>query len=241
MPHFFINSKEVNGNIVEFSEDYKHLVKSLRLRTGEKLLLIDENAIQYETKVSEIRSASIVAQIEKKYPSKRELEFELYLAQSPLRSDAQNLLIEKATELGVKGIYPIMTDNCALAQSVVDKKVEKWQKIMLESSKQCERAKIPTCFAPEKLEKLLESENFDRIIAFCERNCELSLKNYLRENKIKPNEKILVIIGPEGGFSQREFEFFRSNEKIVNVTLGELILRAETAVIVGLGNIIYEY
>lgn len=241
MPHFFINSKEVNGNIVEFSEDYKHLVKSLRLRTGEKLLLIDENAIQYETKVSEIRSASIVAQIEKKYPSKRELEFELYLAQSPLRSDAQNLLIEKATELGVKGIYPIMTDNCALAQSVVDKKVEKWQKIMLESSKQCERAKIPTCFAPEKLEKLLESENFDRIIAFCERNCELSLKNYLRENKIKPNEKILVIIGPEGGFSQREFEFFRSNEKIVNVTLGELILRAETAVIVSLGNIIYEY
>ncbi len=241
MPHFFINSENINNNNIEFSEDYRHLVKSLRLRVGEKLLLIDENSIQYETKVKEIKSSTIVAEILKKYPSKRELEFELYLAQTPLRSDAQNLLIEKATELGVKGIYPILTDNCAVAKNIVEKKVEKWQKIMIESSKQCERAKIPACFAPINLEKLIESESFDRIIAFCERNCELSLKNYLREYKIKPNEKILVIIGPEGGFSQNEFDYFQNNKKITCVTLGNLILRAETAVIVGLGNIIYGY
>ena len=88
------------------------------------------------------------------------------------------------------------------------------------------------------LEKVIEGD-FDRIIAFCERHTEFPLKDYLRENPLRKGEKILVIIGPEGGFSDREFELF--NEKgIVKASLGELILRAETAVIVGLGNIIYE-
>lgn len=238
MPHFFINSTDVNGKEIEFSEDYKHLVKALRLRAGEKLLLIDENGIQYETKVSEIRPASIVCEIEKSYPSKRELEFELHLAQSPLRSDAQNLIVEKATELGVHTLHPVYTDNCALSKEVITKKIEKWQKIMVESSKQCERAKIPACAGMTTLEKVVEGD-FDRIIAFCERHTEFPLKDYLRNNPIMKSEKILVIIGPEGGFSEREFEFF-DRHGIVKASLGELILRAETAVITGLGNIIYE-
>lgn len=236
MPHFFINSNSVNGNIVEFCEDYKHLVKALRLRTGEKLLLIDENGIQYETRVKEIKPESIVSEIEKSYPSKRELEFELHLAQSPLRSDAQNLVVEKATELGVHTLHPTYTDNCALAKDVISKKIEKWQKIMIESSKQCERAKIPTCAPIKRLEEVING--FDRVIAFCERTAN-PLKDYLRANPIKKGEKVLVIIGPEGGFSEREFEFFDTHG-IVKASLGELILRAETAVIAGLGNIIYE-
>ena len=238
MPHFFINSTSVKDNCIEFSEDYKHLVKALRLRVGEKLLLIDENGIQYETRVSEIKPDSIVTEIEKKYLSKRELEFELHLAQSPLRSDAQNLIVEKATELGVHTLHPVYTDNCVLSGDVITKKIEKWQKIMVESSKQCERAKIPACAPMTTLEKVVEG-NFDRIIAFCERHTEFPLKDYLRANPIKKGERVLVIIGPEGGFSEREFEFF-TDKGIVKASLGGLILRAETAVIVGLGNIIYE-
>lgn len=237
MPHFFINSKEVQGKEIEFSEDYRHLVKSLRLRAGEKLLLIDENCIQYETRVREIRPETILAEIEKSYPSKRELEFELHLAQSPLRSDAQNLIVEKATELGIHTLHPVYTDNCTLSKDVISKKIEKWQKIMVESSKQCERAKIPTCALMSTLGEVVN--RFDRVIAFCERHTEFPLKDYLRENPIKKGEKVLVIIGPEGGFSESEFEFF-SAHGIVKASLGELILRAETAVIVGLGNLIYE-
>ena len=239
MPHFFINSKSVCGDKVEFQEDYKHLVRVLRLKTGEKLKLIDENEMCYETVVQEIKSASICAKIEKSYKSTRKLGFDLYLAQVPLRSDAQNLIIEKATELGVKKVYPLMSKNCALAKSVIEKKVEKWGKIMVESSKQCERADIPNCAEPLDFENLLKIEKFDKIIAFCERNTDISLKKYLHENKIRKGEKILVIIGPEGGFTKEEFDFFTSN-KIPKITLGEMILRAETAVIVALGNIIYE-
>ena len=96
----------------------------MRARTGEKLLFIDENKIQYETTIASITNDKITVRIDKFYPSKRFLDFELYLAQSPLRSDAQNLLIEKATELGVSGVYPVKTDNCALNNEMIDKKIE---------------------------------------------------------------------------------------------------------------------
>ena len=54
--------------------------------------------------------------------------------------------MEKATELGVRAVYPVITDNCALNKSMLEKKREKWQKVMFEASKQCERAKVPTCY-----------------------------------------------------------------------------------------------
>lgn len=241
MPHFFIGVNDVSGDTVRISdsENYRHIAKSLRARVGEKILLIDENQIQYETTIKEITSKEILCGINKSYPSKRDLEFDLYLAQSPLRSDSQLTIVEKATELGARAVYPIITDNCALAKSVVDKKYEKWQRVMYEASKQCERAKIPECFKPCKIEDVLENK-FNKILIMAERSTEMTLKEYLAENPVGKGEKVLVIIGPEGGFSQREFDYFRE-KGLPLITLGDLILKAETAVIVTLGNIIYEF
>ena len=241
MPHFFVDSRNRVNNIITINdnENYRHIARALRARVGEKLLLIDEAQIQYETVVVEINSSEIICEIEKSYPSKRDLDFDLYLAQSPLRSDAQLTIMEKATELGVRGVYPVITDNCALNKSVLEKKHEKWQKVMYEASKQCERAKVPTCFEPTTIEKVLEN-NFDKVLVLAERSTEISFKQYLRENPIKKSEKVLVIIGPEGGFSQKEFDFFRG-KSLPLISLGDLILKAETAVIVTLGDIVYEY
>ena len=237
MPHFFIDSNNKTDNKIVISDvdNYRHIARSLRARCGEKLLLIDENQIQYETKISEINSKEVICEIEKSYPSRRDLEFDLFLAQSPLRSDAQLTVMEKATELGVRGVYPVFTDNCALRVN----KQEKWQKVMFEASKQCERAKIPTCFAPTTFDELLQKD-FDKIIVLAERSTEKSLKQYLKENPTKKGERILAIIGPEGGFSQKEFDFFKS-KNLPLISLGDLILKAETAVIVTLGDIVYEY
>ena len=241
MPHFFVDSRNrVNGLItINDNENYRHIARALRAKVGENLLLIDESQIQYETKIVEINSSEIICEIEKSYPSKRDLDFDLYLAQSPLRSDAQLTIMEKATELGARGVYPVITDNCALNKSVLEKKHEKWQKVMYEASKQCERAKVPTCFEPTTIEKVLEN-NFDKVLILAERSTEISFKQYLRENPIKKSEKVLVIIGPEGGFSQKEFDFFRG-KSLPLISLGDLILKAETAVIVTLGDIVYEY
>ncbi|MBQ8458879.1 16S rRNA (uracil(1498)-N(3))-methyltransferase [bacterium] len=263
MPHFFINSNQINDKSIIISrsamprrqneENYFHIARSLRSKPGEKLLLIDENQVQYETTIKEITKDEIRTQIDKSYPSKRFLDFELYLAQSPLRSDGQNFIIEKATELGVSGIYPIKTDFCTLSKSVIDKKIAKWQKIMYESSKQCERAIVPECFECTTIETLIKSQNIDKIYVFCERIATKTIRDSFNENPIKKGEKVLVIIGPEGGFSQREFQQFAcppleggpksliSRRGFEMLTLGDMILRAETAVTVALGNIIYEY
>ncbi len=242
MPHFFIKSHQVTADTVEISdkENYQHIARTLRAKVGESLLLIDENQIQYETIIAEITNSKIIANIQKSYPSKRFLDFELYLAQTPLRSDAQSFIIEKATELGVAGIYPVCTDNCALNKSVIEKKIQKWQKIMYESSKQCERAQIPQMYPIAKLEELIVSKNFDKVIVFCERIAFKTIRDSFREKPLKKGDRLLVVIGPEGGFSQKEFDMFKSSD-VEMLTLGDLILRAETAVTVGLGNIIYEY
>ncbi len=247
MPHFFINSDQIENNTVTISdkENYSHIARSLRARTGENLLLIDENKIQYETTIKLITNDRIEAKINKSYPSERFLDFELYLAQSPLRSDAQNLLIEKATELGVRGVFPVKTDNCALNNDMIDKKISKWNKIMYEASKQCERADIPVCYDRTTIETVLNDDFFDKVYVFCERIAHKSIRDSFEESPIKSNDKVLVIIGPEGGFSQKEFDYFNelteNNKNFYMLTLGDLILKAETATTVALGNIIYEY
>ncbi len=242
MPHFFISTKNIENDLVIINdkENYQHIARSLRAKIGENIKLIDENRIRYEGKIKEITGNSINVIIEKKYPSDNELKFDLYLAQAPLRSDFQTMIIEKATELGVKGVYPVYTDNCVVAKNVIEKKIPKWQRTMYEASKQCERADIPKCFELTTLENIINTKEFNRIIAFCERDYKLSMKEYLTENPIKPKEKILVIVGAEGGFTKREFDLFAKSD-IIMLSLGDLILKAETAVIVGLGNIIYEF
>ena len=242
MPHFFINSAQIENNKIEISdkESYIHIARALRARAGEKLLLIDENKLQYECVIVEITNSKIIVSIEKSYPSKRFLDFELFLAQSPLRSDAQSLLIEKATELGVSAVFPILTDNCALNKSVIDRKISKWQKIMYEASKQCERAVVPACFELSTIEDILNNYSFDKVIVFCERIAQKTIRDSFKEVPLNNGDKILVIIGPEGGFSQREFDFFKM-KNLEMLTLGDLILKAETATVVALGNIIYEY
>lgn len=241
MPHFFIKSTDINDTKIMISdrENYNHIAKSLRIKSGEKLLLIDENQIQYETIVDEVTKKEIYTTVKKSYKSLRKLPFELYLAQSPLRSDAQNFVIEKATELGITGIYPTYTDNCALNKNVIQNKIPKFRRIMYEASKQCERADIPTCYDIKTFDEILQTKD-KTIIAFCERCTNSTLHEYCIKNPIKNGDKILVIIGPEGGFSEREFEKLKENN-IPMLTLGDLILKAETAVTVALGNIIYEF
>lgn len=241
MPHFFINSKDVNNSkiVISDKDNYNHIARALRIKKGEKLLLIDENQIQYETVVDEISAKEITVYVENSYKSSRRLDFGLYLAQSPLRSDAQTVVVEKAAELGAEGVFPVITDNCVLNRSIIEKKIPKWQRVMSEASKQCERAYVPKCYDLTTLKEIVNKPDY-KVIAFCERCTDVTFHEYYAKNPLKKGENLIVIIGPEGGFSEDEFKLFKENN-IPMLTLGNLILKAETAVIVALGNVVYEY
>lgn len=237
MPHFIINSKNVQNNEIAIDDKdlYKHIIKVLRAKIGEKLLFLDENEIQYETEIKNINPNTFCCKVNKQYKSERKLNLDLYIAQSVLNSDAQTSAIQKATELGVKGIIPLYTDNCAVKESIIKNKIDKWQKIAFESVKQCERADIPNVFEMCKLQDIIK--NYKQIIVFAERDAQSDFFQFVRKNHINKEEPILVIIGPEGGFSQKEFDFFKKYN-IPLITLGNLIYRADTALTAALTTVI---
>ena len=176
MPHFLIKTKQINDDVINVQDKdlYKHIIKVMRKKIGEKLLFLDENEIQYETYISEIQNNSFCAKISKSYKSARKLSLNLYVAQSVLNSDDQISSIQKATELGVKGIIPLATDNCAVKENVIKSKTEKWQKIASESVKQCERADIPTVFELSHIKDIIN--NYDNVIVFAEN---MQIKTFL--------------------------------------------------------------
>ena len=237
MPQFLIKSDNITDNkiLITDKELYKHIIKVLRARKGEQLFFLDENEIRYETILEKIEKDYFEVQIQKYYKSERKLGINLYIAQSVLNSEAQISSIQKATELGVKGIIPLYTDNCAIKESVIKNKLEKWRKIAVESVKQCERADIPKIFDMKYLKDIVKE--YEQIIIFAERNTETTFFKYIKESNIDKNKDIVVIIGPEGGFSDKEFEFFKQ-KNLPLITLGKLIYRADTALAAALTTVI---
>ena len=238
MPHFFINSKTINNNSIFITDEdlLNHLVKSLRIKENERLLFFDENKIRYETIVSTVSKKEITAEIKNKYPSKRFIDYEIYLAPSIIKQEAFAELISGVTQLGIKGLYPLYTENTAVSKSQIENKTQKWQKISDESVKQCERADFMKVFPTTNL-KDFDYSKFDKIIVFSEIEEKITLKTVSKS--IKKSDKILVITGPEGGFSKEEFEFFKK-KNFYQVKISNLILKAQTACISGISNLIYE-
>ncbi len=239
MPHFFIKSETVKGNKIKItdSELLNHLVNALRIKEGERLLLFDENKIRYETVVIDVSKKLAEVEVEKKYISKRFLDLNLYLACSILKPDGFFELISGVTQLGIKGLFPLYTENCAVSKKQIENKILKWQKISDESVKQCERADFMKVFPISSI-KEFDYSKFDKIIVFSEIEEKNTLKSIIKNN-IKNDDKILVITGPEGGFSKEEFAFFRE-KKFLSAKISNLILKAQTACISGLSDIIYE-
>ena len=237
MPHFLIKSTQVQNNLIKIDDNdlYKHIIKVMRSKPGEKILFLDENKIQYETILKNIESDYFTCNIISRYKSNRTLNINLYAAQSVLNSDAQISAVQKATELGVKGIFPLCTDNCSVKKSVIESKIDKWQKIAFESVKQCERADIPKVYNLTNLEEL--TDKFEQIIVFAESDTDRNFFEYLKENPIDKTKDILIIIGPEGGFSRAEFDYF-NRKNLPLITLGNLIYRADTALTAAITTII---
>ena len=242
MPQFFISSKDVNSDIAVITdkENYHHIARVLRAKTGEILTLIDENQTRYKVVIRNIDSKSITTKVVDMKKSNHYLGLQLVLVQSVLKTDAQNLVVQKATELGVKEIIPVITDNCVIKPSIAAEKSVKWQKIANEAAKQCERSDYLKVLPAVSLDDIINSSDYDIKIACVERMQKLPIKACLRNLKVNSGDKIAVIIGPEGGFSARELQMFEHANDIYKVSLGNLVLRAETAVITALANVIYE-
>ena len=266
MHHIFINENEINlanktiivdGN----SENYNHLVKSLRIEVGEMVLcsvMPFLDSFDYKAEVIDINGDGIRLNVTEKTTA-NELNVDLNLYQGISKSDKLELIIEKAVELGVKSITPIATEYCVakIEDKKVDKKMERYNKISKSAAEQSKRHIVPKVCEPidyktmiknivEKksddkgnaidVHNLLFYENAAGIIYTKEKIAKI-VKS-LSENKSNKIE-INVIIGPEGGFSEKEISFAKENGVDI-LSLGDRILRTETAALTALSILMYE-
>lgn len=235
MPHFLVTKEEIKDNIIELKDcdNLFHIVNVRRAKAGENIKFIDDNYIVYFCKIKEISKKYLIADVISKEKSKRILKYNLSLVQSILAPDAQNLLIANATQTGVKTIYPVISDNVATKNKI--DKIQKWQKIAYENFKQCERADIPAIFEVSKLKEALNKFKKENILIFSEKDINITFDNSIKN--IDKNSEIAVVVGPEGGFSDDEFKYFKE-ENYKLISLGSMIYKAPNAVVAGVSNII---
>ncbi len=237
MPHFLIKKENIKDGFIELADDenFFHLARVLRIKAGEIIKFINENKTIYETKAVQITKNSLKAEILKSYQSKRYLKSNIVLIQSILMNDAQNLLIANAVQTGVKEIYPVISDNVSAPLKTLKNKKEKWEKIALENFKQCERADLVKINEISSLNEIFYGFKKENILIFAEKYENHTLNTALKD--IDSNSKIAVVIGPEGGFSEKEFDYFKK-ENFKLITLGSMIYKAPNAVVSAISNVV---
>lgn len=240
MPHFLINKEEKKEDYIILNNDdlnnnFFHITRVLRSKKGDKLKFIDENKNIYFSEIEEITKKFLKAKILNVSKSERFLKYNINLIQSILMTDAQNLAVANASQTGAKKLYPVLSDNVSVKVNSLKDKKEKWQKIANENFKQCERADILKIEEISDLFSALEKFEKQNIIIFAEKDENISLDDSIKSLDL--TKEIAIVIGPEGGFSDLEFEKFK--EKNYNlVSLGSLIYKAPNAIVAGISNVV---
>ena len=227
MNSFFIELKEVEvGDQIKLNAiEHNHLANVLRMRVGElvqvypnddRILVCEIVSITKKESILEVKQIDIA----KTNPTNRVDVFTALL-----KGDKFEFLITKLTELGVSGLYPFESEFC-IGKISGDKSARQFQ-IAKDACKQCKRTKTIEIGAPISFKEMLKRiGEYDLVIFAYEKAGERSLNNVL--NTLKRGMKIALVIGSEGGFSQKEAELIEDAGGIV-VSLGSRILRAETA------------
>lgn len=251
MAKIFVDIEQVLDKTIIINDkgDLHHLQKVLRLKKGDELDVSDGVSFEYHGRLISIDGDEAEVEILDKQAFAREPEIEVTLFQGIPKSDKMEDIIQKCVELGVHRIVPVFMERTIVTdKGNFDKKLQRWQKISDEAVKQCKRGKIPKISHAQKFgEALTELRDFQLIIFPYENEGNYTIKDCLRKyttnnNPMKADNRpkeIAIIIGPEGGFSDKEADALKGIGAEC-VTLGKTILRTQTAAQTALAMTMYE-
>ncbi len=235
---FYVNPKDVKGEMITFrQEEAKHL-HVLRKKTGDRVWAVDGEGSSYEVAIVNSDKKTVTASIRQSRRMLNEPTVQITLAQGLIKGDRFDWIIEKATELGVSRIIPMTTEKTVVKPSAA--KINRWKRIALSAMKQSGRTCLP---------EIMEGKTFKQIMTLSAgyKNCYLAEKSedsrpfasLAEQQGSKVTQKILMLIGPEGGFTEIEIDEAKEyGFKIIH--FGERRLRAETAGILSLSLLLYE-
>jgi len=239
-PRFFILSEQISGTQIFIAgEDVHHITTVLRMVPGRLLILCDGKGMEYTVRIAKVGRTEVITEIESEtkrgpfYPR-------IVLGQALPKAEKMDFIVQKATELGVESIVPLVTERTIIKIKDGQKRVTRWQKICREAAMQSNRIDIPnvTSITPfRNFIMTLEPEPFTlNLLPWEEESRRIKgvLQNHQGINKVN------VLIGPEGGFSIAEVKIAMAREFNL-VSLGPNILRTETAAVSVLSIIGYEY
>ena len=215
---FFNESLYINlkSKLDKTQSHYIH--KVMRIKEGQNFSLFNQSG-EFEAKVENIIKGIVEFSVEKKLRS-ADNPTEIWLAFTPIKLNYLNLMIQKATELGVTRFIPLLTER-TVVRKINEKRVKK---IIVEASEQSNRLNLPILDKLKKLEDFLK-ENTDTTIFFGDLNSDN------KKIDIQRDEPICVLIGPEGDFSIKEREIISKMKNIIPININKNILRSETAAI----------
>ena len=211
-------------------EEGKHIIKVLRKKDTDILFVTNGLGLLFKTEItlaSDNKCTVKILSIEKTEPSK----FQLHLAVAPTKiNDRYEWFLEKATEIGIQEITPIICDRSE--RKLVNK--ERFKKILLTAMKQSNVLFLPKLNEAIPFKEFIKQKNQGlQLIAHCEETDKKSLKSVL-----KPSENVTMLIGPEGDFSEKEIALAIQNN-YVPVSLGNTRLRTETAAVVACNSVVF--
>ena len=215
---FFSESLYINLKSILDKTQSHYIHKVMRIKEGQNFSLFNQSG-EFEAKVENIIRGIVEFSVEKKLRS-ADNPREIWLAFTPIKLNYLNLMIQKATELGVTRFIPLLSDR-TVVRKINEKRVKK---IIVEASEQSNRLNLPILDQLKKLEDFLK-ENTDTTIFFGDLNSDN------KKIDIQSDEPICVLIGPEGDFSIKEREIISEMKNIIPLNINKNILRSETAAI----------
>jgi len=227
LDYFYTPLKNIKSNyLIIDGDEFNHLEHVMRKKIGDRFIVVDGLGSAYEVELISVEKKIAEAKILSKHKNHNESDLNVTVAVGILKNPAKfDFLVEKVTELGVREIIPLHTERTIPEQA----KTERWQKLALAGMKQCARSLLPTVQVLTSLEDLLKISNkFDLKLVF---HKDIEQKPDINQLINIPNLKsVVILIGPEGGFSDSEIEKTISSG-FKPLSLGQRRLRTETAAI----------
>ncbi|WP_421792502.1 16S rRNA (uracil(1498)-N(3))-methyltransferase [Hyphobacterium sp.] len=203
--------------------DSHYLVSVMRRTTGDGVRLFNAEDGEWQVKLSEANRKAAVLTVQKRLRAPVTTP-DVELCFAPVKKNRTNFIVEKATELGVRRIVPVMTQR-TIAQTV---RTDRMMSLAKEAAEQTERLDLPEIGEAEKLKPWLDQRPSDRTLIFCDEAGDAApMADTLNA---MPGQSVTILIGPEGGFTPDERDLIRSQPGALAVSLGPRILRADTAV-----------
>lgn len=247
MPRFFVCKEQIeDGSVTIKGDDAHHLSRSLRMAVGEHITVCDMQKKEYECELTAFLPDRVEAKALSVRNSDTEPPYTATVFQALPKGDKLDQIIQKAVECGASEIVTFESERCVVKakEGNEEKKVERRRRIALEAAKQSGRSILPNVMPTVSFEKALEMAKCADIPLFCyEGDGTESLSKCLKELKPrllgKENPTVSIVIGSEGGFSQKEAEMAKE-AGLCPVGLGKRILRTETAASFVLACLVYE-